>query len=368
MANLELSGQPSTGVARLEEFWRGRRVFLTGHTGFKGGWLTALLHRLGAEVTGYALAPEPGLSLFEMARIGELAQASHFADIRDGAALTAALWAARPSIVLHLAAQALVGRARAEPAETFDTNVMGTVRLLDAVRATPGVEAMVVVTSDKVYDNVEWPWAYRETDRLGGKEPYGASKAACEIVLQAYRHSYFSGERKVPIVSARAGNVIGGGDWAADRLIPDAIRAFADGQPLIARNPAAVRPWQHVLEPLAGYLRLAQALTAGLEIPEGGGLNFGPTAEDAWPVARVIDAVAARWGEGAAWRQDPGAQPYEARLLEVDSARARGLLGWTPKWRLEAGLDRTVDWYRAVHGGEDPRAVTLRQIEEHLNG
>ena len=362
MANLELSGP-----ARLEEFWRGRRVFLTGHTGFKGGWLTALLHRLGAEVTGYALAPEPGLNLFEMARIGELARTSHVADIRDGASLTGALWAARPSIVLHLAAQALVGRARAEPADTFDTNVMGTVRLLDAVRATPGVEAVVVVTSDKVYDNVEWPWAYRETDRLGGKEPYGASKAACEIVLQAWRHSYFSGDRAVPIASARAGNVIGGGDWAADRLVPDAMRAFSEGQDLIVRNPAAVRPWQHVLEPLAGYLRLAEALTTRLEVPADGGFNFGPAGDDARPVAQVAGALAARWGDGASWRQDPGVQPYEARLLEVDSARARGLLGWTPKWRLDHGLDRTVDWYRAVHAGEDPRAVTLRQIEEHLN-
>ena len=363
MANLELSGRED-----LEGFWRGRRVFLTGHTGFKGGWLTALLHRLGAQVTGYALAPEPGPSLFATARIGELTAASYIADIRTGAALTAAMGDAQPSIVLHLAAQALVGRARAEPAETFDTNVMGTVRLLDAVRATPSVEAVVVVTSDKVYDNLEWPWAYRETDRLGGKEPYGASKAACEIVLQAYRHSYFLGDRPVPIASARAGNVIGGGDWAQGRLIPDAIRAFASGEPLIARNPAAVRPWQHVLEPLAGYLRLARALTEGLLLPLDGGLNFGPAAEDAWPVARVIDAVARRWGDGAAWRQAPGVQPYEARLLEVDSARARAVLGWTPKWRLEAGLDRTVDWYRAVQDGEDPRAVTLRQIEEHLHG
>ena len=368
MANLELSGRGPKPLEDDEAFWRGRRVFLTGHTGFKGGWLTALLHRLGAEVTGYALAPEPGPNLYDDARIGGLTARSHIADIRDGATLAAAMAQARPSIVLHLAAQALVGRARAEPAETFDTNVMGTVRLLDAVRATPGVEAVVVVTSDKVYDNLEWPWAYRETDRLGGKEPYGASKAACEIVLQAWRHSYFSGAQPVAVASARAGNVIGGGDWAVDRLIPDAVRAFAAGRPLVARNPAAVRPWQHVLEPLAGYLRLAQALTAGLAVPEGGGLNFGPEASDAWPVARVIDAVAARWGEGAGWSQDPAAQPYEARLLEVDSARARTLLGWTPKWRLEAGLDRTVDWYRAVHGGEDPRAVTLRQIEEHLNG
>jgi CDP-glucose 4,6-dehydratase len=346
-------------------FWRGRSVFLTGHTGFKGGWLAALLHRLGAATTGYALAREPGPSLYASAGVDGLST-SVIADIRDGQRLTAALQAAQPSVVLHLAAQALVGRARADPAETFETNVMGTVRLLEAVRATPSVRVVVVVTSDKVYDNVEWPWAYRETDALGGKEPYGASKAACEIVVQSYRHAYFSDPaRPVALATARAGNVIGGGDWSLDRLIPDAVRAFSAGEPLILRNPAAVRPWQHVLEPLAGYLQLAQALDAG-----GGALdalNFGPAAEDARPVAWVADRLAGLWGETAAWRQADGVQPYEARLLEVDSARARSALGWTPKWRLEEGLQRTVAWYRAVAAGQDARAVTLAQIEDYLN-
>ena len=353
------------GLKGMTGFWRDRPVFVTGHTGFKGGWLTALLHRLGAVTTGYALAPEPGPSLFEAARIGELGS-SVIADVRDGERLAAEMARAQPEVVLHLAAQALVRRARAEPDETFETNVMGTVRLLEAVRRTPSVKAVVVVTSDKVYDNHEWPWAYRETDALGGKEPYGASKAACEIVVQAWRHSYF-GEGPY-LATARAGNVIGGGDWSEDRLIPDAMRAFMTKQPLVIRNPAAVRPWQHVLEPLAGYLRLAEVMMADDTLPGDAAFNFGPEGRDARSVAWIADAVAARWGEGAGWTQDPASQPYEARLLEVDSARARAVLGWTPRWGLEQGLDRTVAWYKAVAEGQDARAVTLAQIEDHLNG
>ncbi len=364
MAHLDLTraAQP------LAKAWEGRHVFLTGHTGFKGGWMTALLHRLGACTTGYALAPEPGPNLFEAALIEALASTSVIADIRNGANLTAAMQAAQPEVVFHLAAQALVRRARAEPDETFETNVMGTLRVLEAVRATPSVKAVVVITSDKVYDNREWPWAYRETDALGGKEPYGASKAASEMVIQAYRHSYFSGERPVAIATARAGNVIGGGDWATDRLVPDAIRAFQAKAPLVVRNPSAVRPWQHVLEPVAGYVRLADALLGGLEVPHDGGFNFGPAGEDARPVRIVADQLAARWGESARWEHDPAVQPYEARLLEVDSSRSRSVLGWSPKWRLDDGLSRTVDWYRAVASGQDARAVTLAQIEDHLNG
>jgi len=331
--------------------------------------MTALLTRLGAQVTGYALAPEPGPSLFEAARIGELAAASIIADIRDGERLTAAMQAAEPEVVFHLAAQALVRRARAQPDETFETNVMGTLRVLEAVRATPSVKAVVVVTSDKVYDNREWPWPYRETDALGGKEPYGASKAASEMVVQAYRHSYFSGaERPVAIATARAGNVIGGGDWAVDRLVPDAMRAFAAKRPLVVRNPSAVRPWQHVLEPVAGYVRLAGRLLVGLTLPEDGGFNFGPAAEDARSVSVVADALVERWGGGARWQPDPAVHPYEARLLEVDSSRARSVLGWSPKWRLDEGLAHTVDWYRAVVGGADARSVTLAQIVDHLDG
>ena len=365
---VEETGLSETAAA-LTRAWRGRGVFLTGHTGFKGGWMTAVLHGLGARVTGYALAPEPGPSLFEAARIGELAATSVIADIRDRARLTAAMRAAEPEVVFHLAAQALVRRARAEPDETFETNVMGTLRVLEAVRATPSVKAVVVVTSDKVYDNREWPWPYRETDALGGKEPYGASKAASEMVVQAWRHSYFSaGDRPVAIASARAGNVIGGGDWAEDRLVPDAMRAFAAKAPLVVRNPSAVRPWQHVLEPVAGYVRLADALLGGLAVPDDGGFNFGPAGGEARAVRDIADALADRWGDGARWARDPAAHPYEARWLEVDSSRARAVLGWSPKWRLDEGLARTVDWHRAVLSGADARALTLAQIEDHLGG
>jgi CDP-glucose 4,6-dehydratase len=361
LAYLGVSGAP-TG-----EFWRGRRVFLTGHTGFKGGWLAVLLERLGAKVTGYALAPPITPTLFETAGIGDLLT-SEIGDLRDGARLRAAMAKAQPEIIFHLAAQALVRRARQDPVETFTSNVTGTVELLEAIRATPSVSAAVVVTSDKVYDNVEWPWAYREADRLGGKEPYGASKACCEIVVEAWRHAYLSGpERRVALATARAGNVIGGGDWAEDRLIPDAVRAFGAHAPLVVRNPSAVRPWQHVLEPLVGYCRLAEAL-AGPAAPDAVALNFGPAAEDARPVREVVEAMVARWGVGAAWTQDPAVQPYEARLLEVDSALARAELGWTPKWRLAEGLDRTVDWYKAWMKGEDMQAFTRAQVEDRLNG
>jgi CDP-glucose 4,6-dehydratase len=347
------------------DFWRDRPVFVTGHTGFKGSWLVALLRRLGAVTTGYALAPEPGPSLFQAARIGEFGT-SIIADIRDAGRLTAEMRRAQPEVVLHLAAQALVRRARNDPDETFETNVMGTVRLLEAVRHTPSVKAVVVITSDKVYDNVEWPWAYRETDALGGKEPYGASKAACEIAVQSWRHAYF-GDGPY-LATARAGNVIGGGDWSEDRLIPDAMRAFIAKTPLVIRNPAAVRPWQHVLEPLTGYLRLVEAMLAGDTLPGDMAFNFGPMGDEARQVAWVADALAARWGEGAGWVQDPAVQPYEARLLEVDSARARAVLDWAPRWGLEEGLDRTVAWYKSVANGDDARAVTLAQIEDHLNG
>jgi CDP-glucose 4,6-dehydratase len=271
--------------------------------------------------------------------------------------------------VLHLAAQALVRPARAEPVETFSTNVVGTAQVLEAVRRTPGVKACIVVTSDKVYDNVEWPWAYRETDRLGGKEPYGASKACAEIVVEAYRASFFpSEEGGTLLASARAGNVIGGGDWAEDRLIPDAVRAFSEGAPLMIRNPASVRPWQHVLEPLSGYLRLAEALLDGTSPPPPLAFNFGPAAEDAVPVRVIADEISARWAGGAQWHHDTRYQPYEARLLEVDSARARTQLAWQPRWRLSQALDRTIGWYKAYTAGQDMQAFTLRQIDEYLNG
>lgn len=349
-------------------FWAGRRVFVTGHTGFKGGWLMGVLRRLGAEASGYALAPPSSPNLFDVAGVAGFGT-STIGDIRDGSHIKSAMAAADPEIVLHLAAQALVRPARAEPVETFSTNVVGTAQVLDAVRATPGVRACVVVTSDKVYDNVEWPWAYRETDRLGGKEPYGASKACTEIVVESYRASYFSGEgHPASLATARAGNVIGGGDWAEDRLIPDAVRAFSASEALLIRNPSSVRPWQHVLEPLSGYLRLAEALAAKSALPQPLAFNFGPAQEDAVPVRVIADEIAARWGTSAQWRHDTRFQPYEARLLEVDSAKARGALGWQPRWRLHEALDQTISWYKAYNEKQDMSAFTLRQIDEYLNG
>ncbi len=354
------------GLSR--EFWTGRRVFVAGPPGFKGGWLVAVLGRLGAEASGYALPPHTTPNLYGAARIDELCR-STFGDVRDPDALTGAMQAAEPEIVFHLAAQALVRPSLTKPVETISTNVMGTTQVLESVRATPSVKAAVIVTSDKVYDNMEWAWAYRENDRLGGKEPYGASKACAEIVVEAYRHSFFSGkDRTTLIATARAGNVIGGGDWAQDRIVPDAMRAFSQGQPLLVRNPAAIRPWQHVLEPLSGYLRLAQALLDGTALPDALTFNFGPQAEDAVRVSAISDQVAARWGNGASWQQDAGYQPYEAHLLELDSAKARACLGWAPRWRLQDALNHTVDWYKAFYAGRAMQAFSLAQIDEYLDG
>lgn len=345
-------------------FWNGRRVFITGHTGFKGSWLSLWLQALGAKITGYALAPDPD-GLFERAQVATGMQ-SIIADIRDVDGLDTALKNCRPEVVIHMAAQALVRASYAEPLATFATNIMGTANLLEAVRRCPGIRAVINVTSDKCYENREWLWGYRENEPLGGHDPYSASKACAEIVGAAMRASFFAphdhAKHGIAIASVRAGNVIGGGDTASDRLIPDMVRAFSAGKPVILRNPSAVRPWQHVLEPLAGYLLLAEKLYAdGPKYAEA--WNFGPRDEDMWPVGRIAEAMADRWGNGASWQHDTTTQPHEAQLLRLDCSKARFRLGWKPRWPLDTALDAIVDWQRAALAGADMRSLTLKQIE-----
>jgi CDP-glucose 4,6-dehydratase len=348
------------------DFWRGRRVVLTGHTGFKGSWLSMWLHQLGAEVTGYALAPPTEPSLFAMARVGELVR-STIADVRDAQKLRETLQAARPEVVIHMAAQPLVRRSYAEPVETYATNVMGTVNLLEAVRATPGVRAVVNVTTDKCYLNREWVWGYRETEPMGGHDPYSSSKACSELVTSAYRASFFAKQPDAArVATARAGNVIGGGDWAQDRLLPDVLQAFGSGRPVRLRNPHATRPWQHVLEPLRGYLVLAQKLAVG-EGSYDDAWNFGPADEDVQTVQHVVEALARHWGSGAQWQADTGSHPHEAGLLKLDIAKARSRLGWRPVLPLDRGLQWIVDWQRSCDAGADPRDVTLSQIRNYQN-
>lgn len=354
-------------VSPLPDFWRGRRVFLTGHTGFKGGWLALWLQALGAEVFGYALAPEGSPNLFTVARVGE-GIGSVIGDIRDASKLGAALHAAAPEIVLHLAAQPLVRRSYADPVETYSTNVMGLVHLFEAVRQCDSVRAVINVTSDKCYENREWIWGYREHDAMGGHDPYSSSKGCAELVTAAYRRSFFqpgAGPRApVAVASGRAGNVIGGGDWSADRLVPDILAALSAGRPADIRNPQAVRPWQHVLEPLSGYLRLAERLLA-----EGGafaeGWNFGPPAGETHSVAAIADRLVACWGDGAAWRSAAQGGPHEAGLLALDCTKAQHRLGWRPRWGIDQAIGKIVEWQRAFEAGADMRRVTLDQIKTY---
>jgi CDP-glucose 4,6-dehydratase len=347
-------------LAVTPEFWRGRRVFVTGHTGFKGGWLSLWLQSLGAEVHGYALAPPTKPSIFEVARVGEGMASSTIADIRDAEAFAGAMQAARPEIVFHLAAQPLVRHSYAAPVETYATNVMGTVHLLEAIRATPGVRAVVNITTDKCYENREWVWGYREDEAMGGHDPYSSSKACAELVTSAYRRSFLAAAG-VALASARAGNVIGGGDWAADRLVPDILRAFEQARPVSIRNPGSIRPWQHVIEPLCGYLTLAERLRRdGAAHAEG--WNFGPKDDDARPVQWIVGRLAGIWGEGAGWTADDGPHPHEAHYLKLDISKARTKLGWQPRWDLGEALVRVVEWHRAWRGGADMKATTLQQL------
>lgn len=358
------------GLGVTLDFWRGKRVFMTGHTGFKGSWLSLWLQQLGADVTGYALNPPTNPNLFEVAKVGE-GMRSIIADIRDADALAKAMREARPEIVIHMAAQPLVRYSYEAPVETYATNVMGTVHLLEAVRQTDTVRAVVIVTSDKCYENKEWPWGYRENEPMGGYDPYSNSKGCAELVTVAYRNSYFNpakhSEHGVAIGSGRAGNVIGGGDWAQDRLIPDILRAIEAGRPVHIRSPHAIRPWQHVLEPLSGYLKLAEKLfTEGSAYAEG--WNFGPADEDAKPVQWIVEQLTALWGEGASWQRDSNPQPHEAHYLKLDCSKARSVLNWRPKWDLARTLQSIITWHKAAGQGADMKALCLQQITEYSNG
>lgn len=351
----------------MKDSWKGKKVFLTGHTGFKGAWLSIWLHALGAEVTGYALKPPTKPSLFALCRLDRRVK-SHIGDVRDAAKLKRAMQAARPGIVIHMAAQALVRESYRAPAETYAANVMGTVNLLEAVRACGTVKAVVNVTTDKCYENKEHLRGYKEGEPLGGYDPYSSSKACSELVTSAYRNSFFNPvdykKHGVALASARAGNVIGGGDWAADRLIPDIIRAALKGEKARIRSPRAVRPWQHVLEPLAGYLVLAEKLyTHGPRY--GGAWNFGPDAGDAKDVEWIVKRLFAAWPGAPGYVIDKGRHPHEAHYLKLDSSKARHALGWAPRWRVGAAIDKVMDWTRAYGAKQDMREVCLAQIKEY---
>lgn len=347
------------GLAVDPEFWRGRRVLLTGHTGFKGSWLALWLESLGSEVVGLSMGVPTDPSLFEVARVGE-GVTSIEADIRDADAVQRALADSRAEVVIHMAAQSLVRRSFDQPVETYATNVMGTVHVLDAARRSDEVRVVVNVTTDKCYENREWVWGYREHEPMGGYDPYSSSKGCAELVTAAFRRSYAHGEAGPAIASARAGNVIGGGDWAEDRLVPDLMRAAVEGRPAVVRNPDAIRPWQHVLNPLSGYLMLAQALWGSREHAQA--WNFGPDEGDARPVRWMIDRLGEEWGEPIAWRKEDGETPHEAQYLKLDSSKAKARLGWSPTWALDDALTSIAAWYKTERSGGDLRRHALDQI------
>lgn len=346
-----------------DTFWAGRRVFLTGHTGFKGGWLALWLQRLGAEVHGYSLAPPTAPGLFEIAQVAKMLASDTRGDIRDYPAFADALKKANPEVIFHLAAQPLVRASYRDPLETLATNVMGTAHLLQAARHVDGLRAIVVITTDKCYENREWVYPYRETDPLGGHDPYSASKACAEIVAASYRASFFGKKDVAAVATARAGNVIGGGDWAEDRLVPDCIRAFSCGQSVELRYPEAVRPWQHVLEPLAGYLMLAEALCSEAAVDYAKAWNFGPDAGGDATVGEIAQRVAGLWGKGKVAFPAAHNHLHEAGLLRLDITKARDHLRWSPRWSIDRALEETVSWYKAWHSGQNMHAYTLAQID-----
>lgn len=349
------------------DFWRGRRVFLTGHTGFKGTWLSLWLQALQADVSGLALDPSQKPSFYDLAKASSGIKDSR-GDIRDPSLVRTKIEECQPEIIFHLAAQALVRPSYADPIDTYATNVMGTAHVLEAARHCPSVRAIVIVTSDKCYENREWHRGYTEDDAMGGYDPYSSSKGCAELVTSAYRRSFFNVDQydkhRVGLASVRAGNVIGGGDWSVDRLIPDAMRAFIAGQDFFIRFPDAVRPWQHVLEPLSGYLHLAQQLFTTPAFAQG--WNFGPDAEAEKPVRYLAEHIVSLWGEGAKWLAKTDANaPHEAHYLTLDTAKARKTLEWHPRLKLDEALSLTVDWYKAFKQGRDMRDFTLVQIASY---
>lgn len=346
-------------------FWKGKRVFVTGHTGFKGSWLSLWLQDMGAVVKGFALEPNTNPSLFTEAKVGHNMD-SEIGDITDLNHITTSITAFNPEVLIHMAAQPLVRISYQEPVLTYATNVMGTVNVLEAARKCSNLKAIVSVTTDKCYENKEWEWGYRENEPMGGHDPYSSSKGCVELVTAAYRKSFFSDENSAFLASARAGNVIGGGDWSADRLIPDILRAFEKNEPVIVRNPMSTRPWQHVLEPISGYLVLAQHLfEEGVNVAEG--WNFGPKEEDCKPVSWILDKMVAKWGKGASWELDKNNNPHEAGYLKLDCSKAAIKLSWYPKWSLEYTLENIIIWHQHYISGKNILEQCLQEIARYQN-
>lgn len=345
-------------------FWQNKKVFLTGHTGFKGSWTALWLHSMGAIVKGYALEPNTKPALFDVANIADIME-SQIGDIRDLPKLQASIVSFKPDVLIHMAAQPLVRLSYKEPVETYSTNVMGTVNVLEAARDCVGLKAIVSVTTDKCYENREWEWGYRENEPMGGHDPYSSSKGCAELVTSAYRNSFFNSPNSASLASARAGNVIGGGDWADDRLIPDILKAFQNGKPVVIRNPLSTRPWQHVLEPISGYLVLAEALFSyGDEYAEA--WNFGPKDDDCKPVNWILDKMVDSWDGSASWKLDKNNSLHEAKFLKLDCSKAKGRLLWEPKWELERTLNLIVEWHQKWMSGENMQNNCLQEIAAYL--
>ena len=360
---MENLGRIKGNVTR--DFWKGKKVFITGHTGFKGSWLSIWLLEMGAIVKGYALDPNTNPNLFTLLNLSQNME-SEIGDISDLDKLTKSMVEFNPDILFHMAAQPLVRLSYKEPVKTYETNVMGTVKVLESCKKCNNLKAIVSVTTDKCYENKEWPWAYRESEPMGGHDPYSSSKGCAELVTAAYRNSYFSSDNAPNLASARAGNVIGGGDWSSDRLIPDILRAFEKNESVIIRNPMATRPWQNVLEPLSGYLVLTEHLFE-YGNTYGEGWNFGPNNDDCKPVSWILDKMVDKWGNGASWVLDKNNNPHEANYLKLDCSKAAMKLNWKPKWDLEYTLDRIVYWHQNLLANKNIQELCLSEITNYLS-